>query len=228
MTIRAGRAGARVRGLALDQLEEPRAQRHRRDDQAPEHPLARESRERVEQVRDVRAELLAARQQPEVDVRARGLRVVVAGPDVHVAAQPDALAAHDQRHLRVGLEADQAVDDVGARLLEAAGPDDVRLLVEARLDLDQHHDLLAALRGPDQRPDDRRVARRPVQGLLDRQDVGIVGRLVDEPLDRRRERLVRVVDEQVARRGSARTRRPARRRRAAAAAAGRPACRAAP
>ena len=44
-----------------------------------------------------------------------------------------------------------------------------------------------------------RVARRPVQRLLDRQDVGIVGRLRDEPLDGRRERLVRVVDEQVAR-----------------------------
>ena len=43
-----------------------------------------------------------------------------------------------------------------------------------------------------------RVARRPVEGLLDRQDVGVVGGLVDEPLDRRGERLVRVVHEDVA------------------------------
>ncbi len=98
----------------------------------------------------------------------------------------------------MGLEPDQAVHDVGAGLLQLAGPDDVVLLVEAGLDLDQDHDLLAALGGPDERLDDRRVARRPVQGLLDREDVGVVGGLVDEPLDRRRERLVRVVDEDVA------------------------------
>ena len=48
------------------------------------------------------------------------------------------------------LETDEPVDDVGARLLELACPDDVRLFVEARLDLDEDDDLLALLRGPDQ------------------------------------------------------------------------------
>ena len=38
-------------------------------------------------------------QQAEVDVQAGGLRVVVAGPDVDVAAQPGALAADDERGL---------------------------------------------------------------------------------------------------------------------------------
>ena len=101
-------------------------------------------------------------------------------------------------HLRVRLEADDAVHDVGARLLQLARPDDVVRLVEARLDLDQDHDLLAALGGGDERGDDRRVARGPVQGLLDREDVGVVRGLGDEPLHRRREGLVRVVDEDVA------------------------------
>ena len=96
------------------------------------------------------------------------------------------------------LEADQAVDDVGAGPLQLAGPDDVRLLVEARLDLDEDHDLLALLGGADQVAHDRRVAARPVERLLDRQDVGVVGGLRDEPLDRRGEALVRVVDEDVA------------------------------
>ena len=126
------------------------------------------------------------------------LRVVVAGADVEVAAEPRALAADDERDLRVRLEPDEAVHDVRAGLLEAAGPDDVVLLVEAGLDLDQDDDLLALLRRADQRPDDRGVAGRPVQRLLDRQDVGVVGGLVDEPLDRGRERLVRVVQEDVA------------------------------
>ena len=82
--------------------------------------------------------------------------------------------------------------------LQLAGPDDVRLLVEAGLDLDEDHDLLAALGGPDERLDERRIARRAVQRLLDGQDVRIVGGLGDEPLDGRRERLVRVVDQDVA------------------------------
>ena len=115
-----------------------------------------------------------------------------------VAAQPGALAADDQRGLRVRLEPDQPVHDVGAGALQLARPDDVRLLVEAGLDLDQDDDLLAALGGPDQRLHDRRVARRPIQRLLDGQDLGVVGGLGDEPLDGRGERLVRVVDEDVA------------------------------
>ena len=73
------------------------------------------------------------------------------------------------------LEADQAVDDMGAGALELARPDDVRLLVEAGLDLDEDDDLLAPLGGPDERLDDRRIARRPVQRHLDGQHVGVVG-----------------------------------------------------
>ena len=98
----------------------------------------------------------------------------------------------------MGLQPDQPVHDVRAGALQLAGPDDVRLLVEASLDLDEDDNLLAALGGPDERLDDRRVARRPVERLLDREDVGIVGGLRDEPLHRRGKRLVRVVDEDVA------------------------------
>jgi len=45
----------------------------------------------------------------------------------------------------VRLEADEAVHDVRARLLQHAGPFDVRLLVETRFQLDQRDDLLAGL-----------------------------------------------------------------------------------
>ena len=209
--------------LAVDELEEPRAEAVRRDEQPPERPLAREAGQDVEQVRDVGTELRPAAQQAEVRVQPGGLRVVVARPDVDVAAEPGALAPDDEADLRVGLQPDEPVDDVRAGLLQLAGPDDVRLLVEAGLDLDEDDDLLAALGGPDQVAHDRRVARRPVEGHLDRQDVGVVDRLGDEPLDGRDEALVGVVDEQVAdpdrgedvgrlvvvRRDEARRRRPA-------------------
>jgi len=106
--------------------------------------------------------------------------VVVAGADVGVAAQGVALLADHQRQLAVGLQPDQAVDHMAAGLLQLAGPLDVGLLVEARLDLDQDQHLLAGLGGVDQRVHDRRVAGGPVEGLLDRQHVGVVGGLLQE------------------------------------------------
>ena len=96
------------------------------------------------------------------------------------------------------LEPDQPVDDVRAGPLQLARPDDVRLFVEASLDLDEDHDLLAAFGRPDERLDERRVTGRAVQRLLDRQDVRVVRGLGDEPLHGRGERLVRVVDQDVA------------------------------
>src|SRR5258708_680307 len=55
---------------------------------------------------------------------------------------------------------------------------------------------LAVLGGPGQRGDDRVVFRRAVERLLDRQDLRVLGGLLDE-LDHRAERLVGVVDQDV-------------------------------
>ena len=99
----------------------------------------------------------------------------------------------------MGLETDDAVDDVHARLLELGRPGDVRLLVEARGELDERDDLLAGLGGTDERSDDRAVrSRGAVERLLDGEHVGIGDGLVDEGLDAVRERLIGVVDEDVA------------------------------
>ena len=74
---------------------------------------------------------------------------------------------------------------------------DVVLFVEPRLELDQRRDLLAVLGGVDERAHHRRVAGRAVQRLLDREHVGVGGRLLHELHDRV-ERLVRVVQQQIA------------------------------
>ena len=129
---------------------------------------------------------------------ARGLGVVVARADVGVAPQAVGLVAQHQRQLAVRLEAHDAVDDVAAGALELAGPPDVGLLVEACLDLDQHQDLLAGTGRVDQRVDDGGVARGPVERHLDREDLGIGRRLLDEALDARGEGVVRVVHQDVA------------------------------
>jgi hypothetical protein len=55
-----------------------------------------------------------ARQQPDVGVEPGRLHVVVAGADVHVAAQAARLLANDERKLRVCLEPADAERDVRA------------------------------------------------------------------------------------------------------------------
>ena len=134
--------------------------------------------EHVEEVGHVAGQHAVGGEQAQVRVDARGLVVVVAGADVGIAAQPARLAADDERALGVRLEAQQAVGHVGAGALEGPGPDDVGALVEAGLDLDHDHDLLAALGGADERVHDGRVTAGAVQRHLDGQDVGVLGGLV--------------------------------------------------
>ena len=99
---------------------------------------------------------------------------------MQVAADAVLLAAHDERDLAVRLEAGEAVDDVAAGLFQLARPVDVVLLVKARLELDEHRDLLAVFGGADQRGDDRRIAADAVQRLLDCEHVLVLGGLRDE------------------------------------------------
>ena len=94
------------------------------------------------------------------------------------------------------LQAEHAVDDLRAGVLQPLRPVDVRLLVEARHQLDDDRHFLAAPRRLDQRLHQHRVDAGAIDGLLDRDDVGIVGGPADE-LDDRLERLVRMVQQDV-------------------------------
>ena len=114
-----------------------------RDQQRAVGRLARVAGERVEQVGEVGADHRVGGQHPDVLVQPGRLRVVVARADVAVPHDLAVLLAHHQCGLAVGLEADQAVDDVAAGPLQHPGPADVGDLVEPRLHLDQHHHLLA-------------------------------------------------------------------------------------
>ena len=194
--IRAGRpASACWRSRSISAID-PVGQVHRGDDQLVPVVALRVAGQQVEQGAGVLAELGPAGEEAQVGVEPRGGRVVVAGAEVDVAADAVVLAAHDQRGLAVGLEADDPVDDVDAGLLERPGLDDVVLLVEPGLELDQRRHLLAVLGGAGQGGDDRVVVGGPVERLLDRQHLRVLGRLLDE-LDDRAERLVGVVDQDV-------------------------------
>ena len=90
------------------------------------------------------------------------------------------------------------MDDVHARLLQLARPLDVAPLVEAGLQLDEADRLLSVLGAVDQRRDERAVVGGAIDGRLHRDHVGVVGRGGGEGLEARPERLVRLMDEQVA------------------------------
>ena len=117
--------------------------------------MARVAGQRVEQIGHVPADGLVARKERKVRVEAAGDRVVVAGPQVDVALQPVRLPADDHAHLGVRLQPQHAVHHVDALVFKRSRPGDVVLLVEARLDLDQHGHLLAVLPRLDQRVQDR-------------------------------------------------------------------------
>ena len=77
-------------------------------------------RQIVEELGQVLADERIAGEEPEVAVDARGARMVVAGADVRVAAEPIVILAHDEQHLAVRLQADDPVRDVDAEVLEPA------------------------------------------------------------------------------------------------------------
>ena len=85
-----------------------------------------------------------------------------------------------------------------AGLFEGPRPAEVALFVEARHQLDDDRHLLAAVGGAHERRHHRRVGPGPVERLLDREHVRVVGGLFHEGEDGL-EPLVRVVHEEVAR-----------------------------
>ena len=160
----AGRA--RPRATRAISCEDPVAQEPRADEELAEDRRLGQPGDRVEDVGDVGGDLLVGGEEAEVLVVRRVRRVVVAGADMRVAAQPAPLAADEQRELRVHLQIRHAVDDVDARALERPRPLDVAPLVEARLQLDEADGLLALLGRLDERGERRRGVVGAVDGRL--------------------------------------------------------------
>ena len=156
--IRAGRPAAACAASRSISSMKRVAHVHRRDDQLAIQPLAGIAGERVEQIAHVRADRAAAGEQSDVGVEPRRARVVVAAAQVDVTPDAIALAPDDERRLGVRLQRSRPERDVNARVFELARPDDVVRLVEARLELDDHRHLLAALRRLDERRNERRIA----------------------------------------------------------------------
>ena len=138
-----------------------------------------------------------AREESVVGVRARRSRVIVAGAEMDVATQHATFAPDHHAHLRVRLVAHHAVNDLCAGRLQLVGQFDVRLLVESRAQFDHHQHVFARVCRIHQRFRYGRIETGAVQRLPDRQHVGI-GRRLPQKVDDRRERLKRMVQQQIA------------------------------
>ena len=137
----------------------------RRHQQAAVGSLVRIAGQGVEQVRNVGADIRVAGEIAEVRVDAAGHRVVIACPHVHVAADSVGFAAHHQAHLGVSLESQDAVDHVHALVLKCSRPGDIVLLVETRLQFEQHRHLLLVFPRLHERRHDGGVGTHPVERL---------------------------------------------------------------
>ena len=78
----------------------------------------------------------------------------------------------------MGLELDEAIDDLRTGSFEIPRPTDVSLFVKARLEFNERGDRLAGLRRFNQGSHDRAVGRCAIERLLDGDDIRIVRRLV--------------------------------------------------
>src|SRR5579863_866593 len=191
-----GPARLGVSRFPLDPVEQRLVQAERRMQELAQTGNASQSRQLQEYLVHVLADRFVGRQQAVVGVQPRRLGVIVAGTQVAVSPQALVLAPHHHDELGVRLEAEYAVHDVGAGLLQLGRYVDVRLFVEARAQFDDDGDVLPALRGLGERIDDGRVAAGPIQGLLDGEHGRIARRLFDEIGDGA-EPLKRVVQEHI-------------------------------
>jgi hypothetical protein len=176
-------------------------QRERRDPQVLQPLDLGQARQVHEHLLDILADFRMRGQHAEIGVQLGGAFMVVAGAQMNIRHQfrrsAHFFAAQHQRHLAVRFQSDDAVDDLRADRFEALGEVDVRFLVEAGLQLDDHRDFLATPCGVLERIDDDRTDPGAIKRHADRDHLGIDGRLAQE-LDDRLEALERVVQQNVA------------------------------
>ena len=191
-----GLAGLGAVDLAVDAAHHERLQAHRRHAQVLVLAAEVAEREVTEEGVAVLGDAGVRREQHEVAVEAGRLLVEVTGAEAGDAADAAAVVVGDLADLGVALEALRAVDHGATGVLEAVGPLDVVLLVEAGAQLHEDRDLLAVLDGGHEALAQAAVARHAVERDLDGDTVVIVGGLVQQA-KQRAHALVRVAEQDV-------------------------------
>ena len=180
----------------LDSLHQGVAQGQRCDRDLLQTLGGRISGHVIEHSRGVPTQHLILGEIAEIGVTAGGDWVVIAGAEMHIAAQIRALPAMHQADFGVGFQIDKSVDDLHAGALKLTGPADIGLFVEPGLQLNQGGDVLARLGRLDQGVHDRGIFRGAIKRLLDRDHLWVARRLAQK-LDHHIEGFERVMDDDV-------------------------------
>ena len=122
--------------------------------------------------------------------------MIVTGPEMDIGTELARFAANYERDLGVRLQLQKSVNHLHPGAFEIAGPADIRLLVKARLELDQRRHRLSGLGGLGQFPHDRAVFAGAVKRLLDCGDGRVAGSL-PQKLNDDVEALIGMMDDDV-------------------------------
>src|SRR5215472_5260270 len=105
--------------FALDLLEQRLLQeRWRRQNFLVRTVSVVPGRQIVEELGQVLSDRVVGGEQSEICIKTRGSRMVVAGPDMRIAAQSIVILAHHQDDLAVGFETHHAIGYVDSIILE--------------------------------------------------------------------------------------------------------------
>lgn len=192
-----GFSGAGVAGLGVDVSLDGVVEIKGRNQKFFEVGSDGESGEGIEEIGHFVGDFTAGGKEAEVGVKAGGFGVVVSGAEVGVAPQVAAFAADHHTGFAMGLESNDAINDMDALVFELAGPFDVVGFIEAGLEFNEDGDLFPVAGGFDEGLHDGRIAGGAVKGLLNGKDGGVVGRLTDE-IDERLKAVVGLMQEVVA------------------------------
>ena len=183
-------------GLAGNHVEHALFQGERRMQQFFHAQRLAHADQLAEQLAHVFTQSVVGGQQAVVGVELGVAGVVVAGTQVRVTHDLPRLAAQNQHHLGVGLEADHTIDHHRTGSLQAAGQLQVGLFVKARTQLDHRSHFFTVTCCINQRINDFRVGAAAVQGLAYGQYMRILGSLAKQ-VDDRGKRLERVQQQDV-------------------------------
>ena len=148
-------AGAGVFDFAVDEAKDVLVQVPGGDEETVGRGQMGDAGHGVEEVGHVFGDFGARGEEAQVGVEFGRGRMVVPCAEMDVAADAVEFFAHHHGHLGVGFQPGHTVDHVDAGFAQLAGPLDVGRLVEARFELDGHHDLFALTRGLHKQGDER-------------------------------------------------------------------------
>src|SRR5712691_2140243 len=111
--------------FALDQSDQPFLHIERRDHQLLQTGISGEAGERVKHDADFLSQLRFGGEETPIGIGARSPRIVISRAEMDIMANAIGIAADDQKHFAMRLQADYAIDAMRASLFKSSNPSNV-------------------------------------------------------------------------------------------------------